>query len=190
MAHDIAPLPHGNNLCPSLSHCCSLEPLSPLPPPCCLGSTISQESQAAEEEPGLLSDNRFLEGQKCCILFHTQNEEKSKKISTCIRIHTLVCAKTWWWGQICPPPSQIGLNKMRIMMRIIMRNMIKNMKRNMRKLIKTIRNLRNIIWNIRNMIRNMRNLTGPARWAQTGQYWGSHFHPDLSAHGERVKRTS
>ena len=51
----------------------------------------------------------FLEGQKCCILFHTQNEEKSKKISTCIRIHTLVCAKTWWWGQICPPPSQIGL---------------------------------------------------------------------------------
>ena len=45
----------------------------------------------------------FLEGQKCCILFHTQNEEKSKKISTCIHIHTRVCAKTWWWGQICPP---------------------------------------------------------------------------------------
>ena len=48
----------------------------------------------------------FLEGQKCCILFHTQNEEKSKKISTCIRIHSHVCAKTWWWGQICPPSPE------------------------------------------------------------------------------------
>ena len=42
--------------------------------------------------------------QTCCTLFHTQNEEKSQKIGTCIRIHTRVYANTWWWGQICPPP--------------------------------------------------------------------------------------
>ena len=47
----------------------------------------------------------FFWGQNCCTLFHTQNEEKSQKISTCIRIHTRVDAKTWWWGQICPPLS-------------------------------------------------------------------------------------
>ena len=45
----------------------------------------------------------FFGGQKCCTLFHTQNDVKSKKISTCIRIHTRVYANTWWWGQICPP---------------------------------------------------------------------------------------
>ena len=53
----------------------------------------------------------FFWGQKCCTLFHTQNEEKSKKISTCICIHTRVYVNTWWWGQICPPPSLIGLCK-------------------------------------------------------------------------------
>ena len=31
-------------------------------------------------------------------LFHTKNEEKSQKISTCIRIHTRVYAITCWWG--------------------------------------------------------------------------------------------
>ena len=35
----------------------------------------------------------FFWGQKCCILFPTQNEEKSKKISTCICIHTHVYAQ-------------------------------------------------------------------------------------------------
>ena len=49
----------------------------------------------------------FFWGQTCCTLFHTQNEEKSQKISTRIRIHTRVYANTWWWGQICPPPSRI-----------------------------------------------------------------------------------
>ena len=48
--------------------------------------------------------------QTCCTLFHTQNEEKSQKIGTCIRIHTRVYANTWWWGQICLPPSRIGCN--------------------------------------------------------------------------------
>ena len=49
-------------------------------------------------------DGEFFWGQTCCTLFHTKNEEKSQKISTCIRIHTRVYAITWWWGQICPPP--------------------------------------------------------------------------------------
>ena len=44
-----------------------------------------------------------------CTLFHTQNEEKSQKISTLVRIHTRVYPNTRWWGQICPPPSTIGL---------------------------------------------------------------------------------
>ena len=61
-------------------------------------------------------NGKFFLGQTCCTLFHTQNEEKSQKISTCIRIHTRVYANTWWWGQICPPPSRIGLNLDRIML--------------------------------------------------------------------------
>ena len=52
----------------------------------------------------------FFWGQNCCTLIHTQNEEKSQKISTCIRIHTRLYTNKWWWGQICPPPSRIGLN--------------------------------------------------------------------------------
>ena len=39
-------------------------------------------------------NGEFLEAQKCCILFHTQYEEKSKKISTCICIHTRVYVNT------------------------------------------------------------------------------------------------
>ena len=54
-------------------------------------------------------NGEFFWGQTCCTLFHTKNEEKSQKISTCIRIHTRVYAITWWWGQICPPPGLIGL---------------------------------------------------------------------------------
>ena len=50
-------------------------------------------------------NGEFFWGQTCCTLFHTKNEEKSQKISTCIRIHTRVYAITWWWGQICPPPG-------------------------------------------------------------------------------------
>ena len=50
-------------------------------------------------------NGEFFWGQTCCTLFHTQNEEKSQKISTRIRIHTRVYANTWWWGQICPPPE-------------------------------------------------------------------------------------
>ena len=56
-----------------------------------------------------LENGEFFWGQTCCTLFHTKNEEKSQKISTCIRIHTRVYAITWWWGQICPPPGLIGL---------------------------------------------------------------------------------
>ena len=58
MTHDIPPLPQRNNLCSSLPHCCSLKPLSPLPPSCCICCAITQESQAAEEEPSLLSHSR------------------------------------------------------------------------------------------------------------------------------------
>ena len=54
-------------------------------------------------------NGEFFWGQTCCTLFHTKNEEKSQKISTCIRIHTRVYAITWRWGQICPPPGLIGL---------------------------------------------------------------------------------
>ena len=53
---------------------------------------------------GSWENGKFFWGQTCCTLLHTQNEEKSQKISTCIRIHTCVYANTWWWGQICPPP--------------------------------------------------------------------------------------
>ena len=56
-------------------------------------------------------NGEFFWGQTCCTLFHTKNEEKSQKISTCIRIHTRVYAITWWWGQICPPPGLIGLKE-------------------------------------------------------------------------------
>ena len=56
-------------------------------------------------------NGEFFWGQTCCTLFHTKNEEKSQKISTCIRIHTRVYAITWWWGQICPPPGLIGLER-------------------------------------------------------------------------------
>ena len=58
---------------------------------------------------GSWENGKFFWGQTCCTLLHTQNEEKSQKISTCIRIHTRVYANTWWWGQICPPPALIGL---------------------------------------------------------------------------------
>ena len=40
---------------------------------------------------------------KCCPLFHTQNEELSKKIGACICIYNRVYANTWQGGQICPP---------------------------------------------------------------------------------------
>ena len=53
-------------------------------------------------------NGEFFWGQTCCTLFHTKNEEKSQKISTCIRIHTRVYAITWWWGQICPPGAYRG----------------------------------------------------------------------------------
>ena len=53
----------------------------------------------------------FFWGRKCCTLFHNQNDEKSKKISTCMRIHTRVYANTWWWGQICPPPELNRVNE-------------------------------------------------------------------------------
>ena len=45
-------------------------------------------------------NGEFFWGQTCCTLFHTKNEEKSQKISTCIRIHTRVYAITWGWGLI------------------------------------------------------------------------------------------
>jgi len=38
-------------------------------------------------------DGDFFWGKKCCTLFHTENEELSKKIGTCICIHTLVIRK-------------------------------------------------------------------------------------------------
>ena len=44
-------------------------------------------------------NGEFFWGQTCCTLFHTKNEEKSQKISTCIRIHTRIYAITWWWAQ-------------------------------------------------------------------------------------------
>ena len=56
---------------------------------------------------GSWENGKFFWGQTCCTLLHTQNEEKSQKISTCIRIHKRVYANTWWWGQICPPPALI-----------------------------------------------------------------------------------
>ena len=52
---------------------------------------------------GSWENGEFFWDQTCCTLFHTQNEEKSQKISTRIRIHTRVYANTWWGGQICPP---------------------------------------------------------------------------------------
>ena len=45
------------------------------------------------------------------LLPHSKWGNVKKKVSTCIRIHTCVYANTWWWGQICPPPSRIGLRK-------------------------------------------------------------------------------
>ena len=49
-------------------------------------------------------DGDFFLGQTCCTLFYTKNEEKSQKISTCIRLHTRVYANT----------SLIGLNSCKI----------------------------------------------------------------------------
>ena len=54
-------------------------------------------------------NGEVLWGQMFWTFIHTKKDEKSKKIGTCIRIHTCVYANTWWWGQICPPPSRIGL---------------------------------------------------------------------------------
>ena len=45
-------------------------------------------------------DGEFFGGQTCCTLFHTRNEGKSQKISTCIRIHTFVYANTWWSNRV------------------------------------------------------------------------------------------
>ena len=47
----------------------------------------------------------ILLSRKSCNLFHTKNEEKSQKISTCIRIPTCVYANTWQGGLIRPPPT-------------------------------------------------------------------------------------
>ena len=41
-----------------------------------------------------------------CALFHTQNEEKSPKISTCIRIHTHLRKYVMGGGADLPPPSR------------------------------------------------------------------------------------
>ena len=50
----------------------------------------------------------ILLSQKSCNLFHTKNEEKLQKISTCIRLLTCEYANTWQGGMIRPPPW-IGL---------------------------------------------------------------------------------
>ena len=53
----------------------------------------------------------FLEGQKCCILFHTQNEEKSKNLSPVYAYTHVYARKRDGGGKSAPPPESNRVNR-------------------------------------------------------------------------------